>query len=126
MTDAQGESADGQAPQTDIAKMETVAPEEGAKCDGPDMDPETPGHQCEPPNRTRRTWFIFVSVAIAYLSVMGLAFFGSGKIAELVADGLVSYIMVIAVSYVAAHTIDRSEIFEKMGQAFGRRYNSGA
>jgi len=104
-------------PVTDISVMEA----EGAS-DKPEVSTEE--HDCETPNRWRRTMFIFVSCGLAYVSVMVLAFLGTGKIAEMVADGLISFLMVVAVSYVAAHSIDRSEIFTKMSERFGRRYNA--
>lgn len=102
-------------PETDIGAME-AAEEVTAQ-------PTAEEHDCDKPNRWRRTVFIFVSCGIAYVSIMVLAFLGNGKIAEMVADGLISFLMVVAVSYVAAHSIDRTEIFTKMSERYGRRYN---
>lgn len=107
-------------PITDINAMDSSA---GAPQDaGQEKDIVEDG-ATDAPSRWRRTVFIYVTVAVAYVSIMVLAFKGSGKIAELAADGFVSYIMVTAVAYVAAYSIDRSEIFTKMGERFGRRYN---
>ena len=75
-------------------------------------------------NRSRRTHFIFVSVFACYASVMLLAFYGSGKLAELASDSLSSFMLIMGVTYVTAHSVDRSDILGKIGEGFGRKYVS--
>lgn len=68
---------------------------------------------CEEPNRSRRTYFVFVSVGVAFVADMYLALGGySGKIPELVADGLITYMLTACVAYLTAHSLDRSKILD--------------
>ncbi len=105
--------ADNEKPITDINAMEEAAPtaEESAAA---------PAHDCDVPNRWRRTMFIYITVGVAYGSIMAIVFLAQdNKLTQMTVDGFISYIMVTAVAYVAAHTIDRSEVLSKLG----RRYN---
>ena len=67
------------------------------------------------PNRTRRaifvfgTWMLCWAIA-AYLSIMKT----EGKIAELVVDGCTSYMIVIAITYITSHSIDRSHVITRV------------
>ena len=73
------------------------------------------------PSRARRTAFVFVSTFVAFLGAMSLSFVGVSKIAELVADGLITYMIAMGVTYIAGHSIDRSEVLTRIGESFSRR-----
>lgn len=82
------------------------------------------GHSIQEPSRVRRAVFVFGSALASYSGAMALSFLGTGKIAELVADGLITYMIAIGVTYIAGHSIDRSELLSKLGESFTRRYTS--
>lgn len=71
-----------------------------------------------PPNRLRRTLFVFISCFMAYVAAMYLTLYGSGKIAEMVADGMTSYMLIVAVTYISAHSLDRSGLTDMLKRRY--------
>ena len=78
------------------------------------------------PDRHRRALFVFgtwlLSYAIAaYLSLSGV----QGKVAELVIDGCTSYMIIIAVTYLTSHSVDRANLFGRVMDMVEDRKNKG-
>lgn len=78
------------------------------------------------PDRHRRavfvfgSWFLSWGVA-AYLSIRGV----EGKVAELVIDGCTSYMIIIAVTYLTSHSVDRANLFGRVMDMVEDRKNKG-
>lgn len=49
-------------------------------------------------------------------------FGGEGKIAVIVADSMMTYLLTMGITYIVGHSMDRSEVLSKM---FGRRDKEG-
>ncbi|MBS3648877.1 hypothetical protein KEU06_09685 [Pseudaminobacter sp. 19-2017] len=69
-------------------------------------------------NRTRRALFVFITVAfcLTVVTVMGFNPELTGKVSEVVADGLLSLAMFLSISYVAGSTIDYSGVLARFAQ----------
>lgn len=76
----------------------------------------------EPVNRTRRAFYIFAVTAFSL--VISSLYVGLGmdsKIVEHFVLGLLDLVEIIAIVYVSAGVIDRSEILKKVGEAMNNR-----
>jgi hypothetical protein len=73
------------------------------------------------PSRKRRTYYVFVTTFVAYVTCVLFGVYGSGKIAEMVADGLISLMMMTSLTYITAYSIDSSEVLRKIGDRVSSR-----
>lgn len=70
------------------------------------------------PNRNRRTYFIFASSAIAYVSSMYLAIKGAGDISVKVAESMMTFLTVVVPTYILGYSIDSSNVLGKIGNSY--------
>lgn len=84
-----------------------------------EVETPTPAHDCDTPNRAIRRLFVFISMFLAWVTGLVLVKFGGeGKIAILVADSMMTYVITMGITYIVGHSVDRSEI---LGKVFRRR-----
>lgn len=76
-----------------------------------------------PKSQWSKSIFVFVVVAFCLVTsaMMGFDQTLDTKVSEIVADGLISLAMFVAVSFLAAQTIDYSGVMGKLGNRLGGR-----
>lgn len=67
------------------------------------------------PNRLIRRLFVYISMFVAWATgVVLVKFGGESKIAVLVADSMMTYVITMGITYIVGHSVDRSEILSKV------------
>jgi hypothetical protein len=90
---------------------------EGFTSPPPEIDPDQ-----EPVNRTRRFVYIATVTATSVILATVIAYtHPEGRVAEAVVDGLLTLAQIVAIAYVTASAVDRSNILGKIGESIGGR-----
>ena len=75
------------------------------------------------PNRMFRRLFVYGSMILAWATAVILAKIATGDSAltRIVVDGCISYCLIMGPSYLVGHSVDRSAILDKVGDAIASK-----